>query len=45
MSLDKTIFKDKTLSDLFSEIYDNSTSTRSQIKGLISVSSLKNISS
>lgn len=36
MSLDKTIFKDKTLSDLFSEIYDNSTSTRSQIKGLIS---------
>ena len=35
-NIDKTIFKDKTLSDLFSEIYDNSTSTRSQIKGLIS---------
>tara|TARA_X000001316_G_scaffold3851_1_gene786 strand:- start:100 stop:468 length:369 start_codon:yes stop_codon:yes gene_type:complete len=36
MSIDKTIFRDKTLSDLFGEIYDNSTSTRSQVKGLIS---------
>lgn len=36
MSLDKTIFKDKTLSDLFGEIYDNSTSTRGQVKSLIS---------
>ena len=36
MSLDKTIFKNKTLSDLFSEIYENSTSTRAQVKGLIS---------
>lgn len=36
MSLDKEIFKGKTLSDLFSEIHDNSTQTRSQIKALIS---------
>lgn len=36
MSLDKTIFRDKTLSDLFGEIYDNSVSTRGQVKGLIS---------
>ncbi len=35
MSLDKNIFRDKTLSDIFGEIYDNSSSTRSQIKGLI----------
>tara|TARA_S200002703_G_scaffold21518_1_gene18154 strand:- start:10842 stop:11204 length:363 start_codon:yes stop_codon:yes gene_type:complete len=35
MGLDKTIFKDKTLSDLFSEIYDNSKETKSQVKGLI----------
>lgn len=36
MSLDKEIFNGKTLSDLFGEIHDNSTSTRAQIKGLIS---------
>jgi hypothetical protein len=36
MSLDKEIFKGKTLSDLFSEIHDNSTQTRNQIKALIS---------
>ena len=35
MSLDKEIFKGKTLSDLFSEIYDNSKETKSQVKGLI----------
>ena len=35
MSLDKEIFSGKTLSDLFSEIHDNSTSTRAQVKGLI----------
>ena len=35
MSLDKTIFRDKTLSDIFGEIYDNSTATRSQVRGLI----------
>ena len=35
MSLDKEIFSGKTLSDLFSEIHDNSTSTRTQVKGLI----------
>tara|TARA_B100000900_G_C20543190_1_gene701396 strand:- start:345 stop:716 length:372 start_codon:yes stop_codon:yes gene_type:complete len=35
MSLDKTIFRDKTLSDIFGEIYDNSTSTRAQVRGLI----------
>ena len=35
MSLDKEIFNGKTLSDLFSEIHDNSTSTRSQVKALI----------
>ena len=35
MSLDKTIFKNKTLSDLFGEIYENSSSTRAQVKGLI----------
>ena len=35
MSLDKEIFNGKTLSDLFSEIHDNSTTTRAQVKGLI----------
>ena len=35
MSLDKEVFNGKTLSDLFGEIHDNSTQTRSQIKGLI----------
>jgi hypothetical protein len=35
MSLDKEIFKGKTLSDLFGEIYDNSKETKSQVKGLI----------
>ena len=36
MSLEKEIFKGKTLSDLFSEIYDNSKETKAQVKGLIS---------
>lgn len=35
MSLDKVIFKNKTLSDLFGEIYDNSAKTRKQLKELI----------
>lgn len=35
MALDKKIFKDKTLSDLFEEIHDNSTRTRGQVSGLI----------
>lgn len=35
MSLDKEIFKGKTLSDLFQEIHDNSTNTRQQVRGLI----------
>ena len=35
MSLDKEIFKGKTLSDLFGEIYDNSRDTRTQVQGLI----------
>lgn len=35
MSTDKEIFKGKSLSDLFSEIYDNSKETKGQIKGLI----------
>jgi hypothetical protein len=35
MSLDKEIFNGKTLSDLFSEIHDNSTNTRAQVKSLI----------
>ena len=35
MSLDKEIFNGKTLSDLFGEIHDNSTSTRAQVKALI----------
>lgn len=36
MSLDKEIFKGKTLSDLFGEIYDNSKETKGQVKALIS---------
>ena len=35
MSLDKEIFKGKSLSDLFGEIYDNSKDTRTQVQGLI----------
>ena len=35
MSTDKEIFKGKSLSDLFGEIYDNSKETRGQIKALI----------
>ena len=35
MSLDKEIFDGKTLSDLFSEIHTNSTTTRAQVKALI----------
>ena len=35
MSLDKEIFKGKTLSDLFGEIYDNSKDTKGQVKALI----------
>jgi len=35
MSLDKEIFKGKTLSDLFSEIYDNSKETKGQVRALI----------
>lgn len=35
MSLDKEIFKGKTLSDLFGEIYDNSKETKLQVKALI----------
>ena len=35
MSTDKEIFKGKTLSDLFGEIYDNSKETKAQVKGLI----------
>jgi hypothetical protein len=35
MSLDKEIFDGKTLSDLFSEIHNNSTTTRAQVKALI----------
>ena len=35
MSLDKEIFKGKTLSDLFGEIYDNSVTSKQQVKGLI----------
>jgi len=36
MALDKTIFKDRTLSDLFEEIHDNSSNTRNQVGSLIS---------
>ena len=35
MSIDKEIFKGKTLSDLFGEIYDNSKETKAQVKVLI----------
>ena len=35
MALDKEIFNGKTLSDLFAEIHDNSSNTRTQVKGLI----------
>lgn len=35
MALDKKIFGDKTLSDLFSEIHDNSSTTRNQVRSLI----------
>jgi hypothetical protein len=35
MSFDKEIFEGKSLSNLFSEIYDNSKETKSQIKALI----------
>lgn len=35
MSLDKEIFKGKTLSDLFGEIYDNSKETKQQVRALI----------
>lgn len=35
MSLDKVLFKNKTLSDLLGEIYDNSAKTRSQLRKLI----------
>jgi hypothetical protein len=34
-SIDKEIFKGKTLSDLFGEIYDNSKETKGQVQGLI----------
>ena len=35
MALDKKIFGTKTLSDLFSEIHGNSSTTRNQVKSLI----------
>ena len=35
MSLDKEIFKGKSLSNLFEEIHDNSTRTRGQVQSLI----------
>ena len=35
MSADKEIFKGKTLSYLFGEIYDNSKATQSQVRALI----------
>ena len=35
MALDKVIFKDKTLSDIFGEIHENQHTTKSQIKSLI----------
>ena len=35
MALDKTIFKDKTLSVLLEEIHNNSSSTRNQVSSLI----------
>ena len=36
MALDKTIFQDKTLSDLLEEIHNNSSNTRNQVGSLIS---------
>lgn len=36
MDLDKKIFKNMSLADLFEQIYDNSTRTRNQIRALIS---------
>jgi len=36
MSFDKEVFKGKTLSGLFEEIYDNSKETKNQVKSLIS---------
>lgn len=35
MDSNKEIFKGKTLSDLFEEIYNNSKETKSQVKGLV----------
>ena len=35
MDSDKEIFKGKTLSNLFEEIYNNSKETKTQVKGLI----------
>jgi len=35
MSIDRILFKGKTLGDLFGEIYDNSARTRKQLKDLI----------
>ena len=35
MSLDKEIFDGKSLSDIFSEIHSNSSTTRAQVKALI----------
>jgi hypothetical protein len=35
MSLNKVLFKGKTLSDLLGEIYDNSAKTRKQLRDLI----------
>ena len=35
MDSSKEIFKGKSLSDLFGEIYDNSKETKSQVKALI----------
>lgn len=35
MSLEKVLFRDKTLSDLLGEIYDNSDKTRKQLRELI----------
>lgn len=35
MSLERVLFRDKTLSDLLGEIYDNSDKTRKQLRELI----------
>jgi hypothetical protein len=35
MALDKIIFGEKTLSDLFGEIHDNQSQTKAQVKALI----------